>query len=310
VTINLDDELAVQYLSDSCEHLVTAEAELLAIEEGGPNLDEVRVNRVFRAVHSIKGGAGFFDLLKIRELAHQMENVLALIRSRTIAPTAARVSVLLRATDKLNEMVRNPGTSNQADLGEITVAFAELPTTREAEFVQMAPDEPETCAGQTGSGVRLGGAATSVSAVGIAPVNRARNGRGRLRVLIVEDDFACRLLLQTFLSRYGDCHIAVNGREAVDAFRSAFEQGQGYDLLCMDIMMPEMDGREAVRQIRAQEEAHGILSTSGARIIMTTAVDDIKEVILCFKDLCDGYLVKPIDLAELLKQMRSHRLVR
>ena len=128
-------------------------------------------------------------------------------------------------------------------------------------------------------------------------------------MLLVEDDFASRLLLQTFLSRYGECHVAVNGREAVEAVRSVLERGQRYDLICMDIMMPEMDGREAVRRVRALEEEHGILSTSGAKIIMTTAVDDIKEVIRCFQELCDAYLVKPIDFAQLLSHMKSYQLV-
>jgi two-component system, chemotaxis family, chemotaxis protein CheY len=130
-----------------------------------------------------------------------------------------------------------------------------------------------------------------------------------MKTLIAEDDFTSRLVLQTFLSRYGDCHIAVNGREAVEAFRSALEQGQAYDLVCMDIMMPEMDGREAVRQLRALEEERAILSTSGVKIIMTTAVNDIKEVARCFEELCDAYLVKPINLSELLTQMRSYHLV-
>jgi len=71
-----------------------------------------------------------------------------------------------------------------------------------------------------------------------------------------------------------------------------------------------MDGREAVRQIRAMEVARGILSTDGAKIFMTTTVSDIKEVILCFKELCDAYLLKPIDLALLLSEMKVLRLLR
>ena len=130
-----------------------------------------------------------------------------------------------------------------------------------------------------------------------------------MKTLVVEDDFTSRLVLQTFLSRYGECHIAVNGSEAVEAFRSALETGQKYDLICMDIMMPEMDGREAFKRMRAEEESRGILSTSGVKIIMTTAVQDMKEVIRCFKELCDAYLVKPIDLSELLKHVRSYQLV-
>jgi two-component system, chemotaxis family, chemotaxis protein CheY len=125
----------------------------------------------------------------------------------------------------------------------------------------------------------------------------------------VEDDFASRLLLQTFLSRYGECHVAVNGREAVEAYRVAWESGLRYDLVCADIMMPEMDGHEAVRQIRAIEQSHGVLSSRGAKIIMTTTVRDMKAVVRCFTDLCDAYLVKPIDLEKLLGYMRSFQLI-
>lgn len=130
-----------------------------------------------------------------------------------------------------------------------------------------------------------------------------------MKTLIVEDDFTARLLLQKFLARYGECHIAVNGREAVEAFRSATEGGPGYDLVCMDILMPEMDGKEAVKQIRALERARGILSTSGAKIIMTTAVEDIKDVIRSFQEFCDAYLVKPIDVSQLLAHLHALGLV-
>ncbi len=130
-----------------------------------------------------------------------------------------------------------------------------------------------------------------------------------MKALIVEDDFTSRLFLQTFLSRYGECHVAVNGKEAVEAFWLATNNGSPYDLICMDIMMPEMDGKEAVQQVRALEDAGGVVSNRGVKIIMTTAVTDLKEVMQSFQELCDAYLFKPIDTAKLLGELRSLQLV-
>lgn len=130
-----------------------------------------------------------------------------------------------------------------------------------------------------------------------------------MKTLIVEDDFTSRLFLQALLSRYGECHLAVNGKEAVEAFRGAAESGLPYDLICMDILMPEMNGQEAIRQVRALEVERGILPTAGVKIIMTTSVDDMKEVVRSFEGLCDAYLVKPFSATELLHQLWSVRLV-
>jgi chemotaxis protein histidine kinase CheA len=188
--INFDDELAEGYLAECREHLETVEAGLLSMEKAGAQIDGDLVNGIFRAVHSVKGGAGFFDLVKIRELAHQTEDVLARLRNGKMMPTPDRVRVLLRAADKLRELIEYPDTSNKADIGEIMAALAGL------------------CADVRPS-------ADSVRQDGV-----------RLRMLLVEDDFTSRLLLQTFLSRYGECHIAVNGQEAVEAARSALERGQ------------------------------------------------------------------------------------
>jgi two-component system chemotaxis response regulator CheY len=275
--INLEDELAQDYLAECREHLISIEEDLLAIEERRAEVDLELVDRAFRALHWVQGGASLFDLVKICDLAHQTEDVLALIRSHKLAPTPERIRVLLSATDHLRDLVQNAGASNQADIAKIMAALMMLDTNRRKQH----PSE-------------------------LDPMHQVAK---RLRMLLVEDDFSSRLVLQTFLSRYGECHVAVNGREAVVAFRTALEHGQRYDLICMDIMMPEMDGREAVRQVRALEEEHGILSTCGAKIIMTTAVDDVKEVIQCFHELCDSYLTKPIDLAKLLGQMKSYELV-
>ena len=130
-----------------------------------------------------------------------------------------------------------------------------------------------------------------------------------MRTLIVEDDFTSRFLLQSYLAPYGECHAAVNGREAVDAFRLAKEHGAGFDLICMDIMMPEMDGQEALRQIRALEEAAGTVPGAGVKIIMVTAVPDMKVMAASFKLGCDAYLRKPVDTGELLRYLKSFSLV-
>ncbi len=130
-----------------------------------------------------------------------------------------------------------------------------------------------------------------------------------MRTLIVEDDFTSRVLLQTFLSQYGECHIAVNGKEAVTAFHDAQASGKNYDLICMDIMMPEMDGQTAVREIRAIEHAGGKLSTFGVKIIMTTALDDPNNVFRSFEALCDAYLFKPIDTRKLLGHIKDLQLI-
>ena len=130
-----------------------------------------------------------------------------------------------------------------------------------------------------------------------------------MRTLIVEDDFTSRLLLQTYLARFGECHVAINGLEAVEAFRMSKQNGNGYDLICMDIMMPEMDGQAALREIRAIEEAGGTLSTSGVKIIMVTALDNVKEVVKSFNALCDAYVFKPVDTTQLLNHLKTLALV-
>ena len=141
---NLDDELVQDYLAECREHLATIETDLLAIEQAGAQIDEQLVNRVFRAAHSIKGGAGFFDLSKIQELAHKTENVLDLIRSRQMVPTPEVVSILLLAFDKLRELIGNHRESNNADIAEFVSALtalttASLPEDQAGSVAQRVP---------------------------------------------------------------------------------------------------------------------------------------------------------------------------
>jgi len=127
-----------------------------------------------------------------------------------------------------------------------------------------------------------------------------------MRILIVEDDMTSRLLLRKMLESLGACDVAVNGKEAVEAFRLASEQREPYALVCLDIMMPEMDGQAALKAIRALEQDAGRLPSQAAKIVMTTALRDIENVTNAYRELCDGYLVKPIvrdKLVSLLKEL-------
>jgi two-component system chemotaxis sensor kinase CheA len=123
---NLDDEIILEYLAECREHLVTIETDLLSMEQAGAAIDEQLVNRVFRAAHSIKGGAGFFDLHKIKELGHRTENVLDLVRSGQMIPNSEIVSILLLAFDKLRSLIQDYADSNNADISEFTDALSRL----------------------------------------------------------------------------------------------------------------------------------------------------------------------------------------
>ena len=148
---NLDDELVQDYLAECREHLATIETDLLAMEQCGAEIDDQLVNRVFRAAHSIKGGAGFFDLVKIRELAHKTENALDLIRCGQMVPTPEVVSILLMAFDKLRELIAHHRESNHVDVSEFVSALTaltagSLPADQKnslTEQVEMQTKEPD-----------------------------------------------------------------------------------------------------------------------------------------------------------------------
>ena len=113
-----DDETLQMYLEESIEHLADIETDLLAIEEAGADIDEDIVNKVYRAAHSIKGGAGFMGLTTIKDLTHEMENILGKIRSRDMIPTPEIINVLLMASDTLKALMGNVFTSNDVDISE------------------------------------------------------------------------------------------------------------------------------------------------------------------------------------------------
>jgi len=130
-----------------------------------------------------------------------------------------------------------------------------------------------------------------------------------MRFLITEDDFASRRLMQRYLSDYGNCDIAVDGNEAVEAFKLSLEQQEPYDLIFLDIMMPRMDGRKALQSIRKIEYEHGIEHLNFVKVIMTTACEDSKNILGSFREGCEAYLIKPVNRDKVLREMAKLGLV-
>lgn len=130
-----------------------------------------------------------------------------------------------------------------------------------------------------------------------------------IRCLVVDDDPVCRSLLVALLRTQGEVEQARSGRYAVESVRSALLAGRPYDVITLDIMMPDMDGQAALTEIRAQEAAAQLLGPKAAKIFMTTALGDGGNVMTAFKGACTGYLTKPLDLARFLALLREHGLI-
>ena len=113
-----NDALLQSYIDESLEHLSDIENDILALEDKGTKINKELVDKVFRAAHSIKGGAGFLGLTNIKELSHKMENVLGMIRNQQIVPNAKIINILLSASDALKDLINNVSISDEIDISK------------------------------------------------------------------------------------------------------------------------------------------------------------------------------------------------
>ncbi|TGE32933.1 response regulator [Desulfosporosinus sp. Sb-LF] len=130
-----------------------------------------------------------------------------------------------------------------------------------------------------------------------------------MRILIAEDDLTSRKFMQRFLTRYGECDVAVDGLETIDSFLSALKENKPYDLVCLDIMMPKLDGLKALRMIRDIEQEKKIADLERVKVIMTTALNDQKTVLSAYGSGCEAYAWKPIDVQKFTEVLQSLGLI-
>jgi two-component system chemotaxis response regulator CheY len=134
-------------------------------------------------------------------------------------------------------------------------------------------------------------------------------GGRKMRILIAEDDLTSRKFLFKLLSKYGECDIVVDGLEALDAFLLSIKENKPYDLICLDIMMPKVDGVKVLKHIRDLETQKGILPEKRSKIVMTTALAETQFVQNAFEIGCDAYAAKPIDTEKLMDVLHKLELI-
>ena len=130
-----------------------------------------------------------------------------------------------------------------------------------------------------------------------------------MKSLIIEDDYITSMVLQEILLTYGSADTAENGFLGVKAVEASIISEESYDVIFLDIMMPEMDGMEALQKIREVETNHNIEGKDRIKIIMCTALDDYETVKKSFSNQCDGYLVKPFTTEKVEETLKNLFLI-
>ena len=180
----MDDELLTEFVVEANEHLADVENQFLAIEASGDNVDVDLVNEVFRAVHSIKGAAGFLGLTVVNDLAHSLENILNMMRNSELCPNSEIVDVMLRAADELQGLINDIENSNSADVSTHIAALEAIANGNSNSSAASAP-------------------ATEAPAENL-PIEESANGAGELPSTEVDEDELDKQIAAAFAAKQGE----------------------------------------------------------------------------------------------------------
>jgi two-component system, chemotaxis family, chemotaxis protein CheY len=129
-----------------------------------------------------------------------------------------------------------------------------------------------------------------------------------MRSLIVDDDLVCRRILSEILKPLGHCAEASSGREAIASFTAALDH-QRFDVILLDIQMPDIDGHETLAAIRAIEARRGVPQPLGVKVIMATVNTDKNSIFTAFRNQCEAYLIKPVTSEAVMVNLEQFGLV-
>jgi CheY-like chemotaxis protein/HPt (histidine-containing phosphotransfer) domain-containing protein len=279
------DGIIEDFVIESGESLDLAVDDVLSLERGP---DREAIDRIFRVVHTIKGTAGMLNFTGLSGFVHRLEDACADIR-------AGRRKVDKQVTDSM--------------LGALDLIRSRLDVIRETgrEDQDHSPGE-ECLRGLLAATDRSASPCVAQEAATPSPGTMDEllllaGGKRTCRTLIVEDDFLCRKLLYSFLSRFSICHVAKDGCEAIQAVTQSYigPDPEPFSLIFMDIQMPIIDGLRATRAIRAMEQAKGSEHENHrAGIFIVSSVDDSATIRAAVREYGgDFFLGKPLDLNDL-----------
>ncbi len=292
------------------------------------------INSLLRGFHNVKGNANLADLKLVADIAVKFEDIISAVRAEEIAVDNAFIDTLNHLVGKLRNIIIDPDRDDKESLSEklllrLDVILSgigdDIPNDEDNEFDdannhnnlenRKVRDDIAECVSVGGGGIvlEIDGNIAAVEPNRDNSCQMPKNTYRPLRILVVEDDFTSRQLLVSALSKYGECHIAKDGNEAVMAVKKSFDAKPlaTYDLICMDVQMPVMDGTDAARKIREIERKEFAEGTSNESvIIMISCVEDPKIIMeSCYKCGANHYFVKPLDLNQMNRQMRKLNLI-
>ncbi|MEO5364357.1 MAG: response regulator [Magnetococcus sp. DMHC-8] len=129
------------------------------------------------------------------------------------------------------------------------------------------------------------------------------------KVLIVDDHPPSVVLLQSMLEGVCDCAVATSGQDALMLFQQAQTDGDPFDVVLLDIFMPDLDGIETLKRLRKLEMSHREVQLFGrqtglTRIIMQTISDNPQDFLDAYLEgRCNGYIQKPYSREEIIAKV-------
>ena len=126
-----------------------------------------------------------------------------------------------------------------------------------------------------------------------------------MKTLVVDDELVSRKKMQKIMEGLGECEAVESGTAAIAAFKKALESGMSFDLITLDIAMPEMDGTEVLYTIREIEKEKNIPKEKQVKIIMVTSHSDKDTIVTSIQAECDDYIVKPFDRETIIEKIEK-----